>query len=146
MKVLISPFADSYELFEKNKSLYLLLVVFTLWLTHFVYIGHCSNFIGVMTIVRIHYQLFTIYLRTRWKEKEREYLKHLKTYVVWLTVCCKLRDSRRDIYSYRWLLLVLYLLPGARGYQRSHLLASCIVRDASDRVRIPGSTLILCSV
>ena len=52
-----------------------------------------------------------------------------------------LRDRWRDIYSERGLLLVSYLLLGARAYQRLHPLASCIVRDASDRLRIPGSTL-----
>ena len=54
-----------------------------------------------------------------------------------------LRDRWRDIYSERELLLALYILPGARGCQRLHPLASCIVRDvraASDRLRIPGST------
>ena len=33
-----------------------------------------------------------------------------------------------------------YLLPGARGCQRLHPLASRVVREASDRLRIPGST------
>ena len=54
-----------------------------------------------------------------------------------------LRDRWRDIYSERGLLLVPYLLPGARGCQHLHPLASCIVRDvrdASDRLSIPGST------
>ena len=52
--------------------------------------------------------------------------------------------SLRDIYADRGLLLSSYILPGARGCQRLHPLASPIVRDntnASDRLRIPGSTL-----
>ena len=55
-----------------------------------------------------------------------------------------LRDRWRDIYSERGLLLVPYLLFGARWCQRLHPLASCIVRDdtnASDWLRIPGSTI-----
>ena len=55
-----------------------------------------------------------------------------------------LRDRWRDIFSERGLLLVLYLLPGTRGCQCLHSLASRIVRDvgdASDRLPIPGSTL-----
>ena len=55
-----------------------------------------------------------------------------------------LRDGWRDIYSERGLLLAPYLLPGARGCQRLHPLASRIVRDvrdASDWLRIPESTL-----
>ena len=40
-----------------------------------------------------------------------------------------LRNRWRDIYSERGLLLVPYLLPGARGKQRLHPLASRIVRD-----------------
>ena len=53
-----------------------------------------------------------------------------------------LRDRWTYIYSERRLLLTLYLLPGARGCQRLHPLASRIVRDntnASDRLRISGS-------
>ena len=46
------------------------------------------------------------------------------------TVCCKFERERwRDIYLERGLLLAPYLLPGARGYQRLHPLASRIVRD-----------------
>ena len=55
-----------------------------------------------------------------------------------------LRDIWRDIYSEKGLLLAPYLLPGARGCQRLHSLASRIVRDntnASDRLRIPSVTL-----
>ena len=55
-----------------------------------------------------------------------------------------LRNRWRDIYLERGLLLAPYLLLGARGCQRLHPLASRIVRDdtnASDRLRIPGSTL-----
>ena len=55
-----------------------------------------------------------------------------------------LRDRWRHIYSERRLLLAPYLLPGARGRQCLHPLASRIIRDirdASDRLRIPGSTL-----
>ena len=54
-----------------------------------------------------------------------------------------LREWRRDIYSERGLLLTLYLLPRASGYQHLHPLASCIVRDdtnTSDRLWIPGSS------
>ena len=40
-----------------------------------------------------------------------------------------LRDRWRDIYSEKGLLLAPYLLPGARGCQRLHPLASRIVRD-----------------
>ena len=40
-----------------------------------------------------------------------------------------LRDRRRDIYSERGLLLAPYLLPGARGCQHLHPLASRIIRD-----------------
>ena len=53
-----------------------------------------------------------------------------------------LRNRWRDIYSERGL-LVPYLLPGAGGCQLLHPLASRIireVRDASDRLRVPGST------
>ena len=55
-----------------------------------------------------------------------------------------LRDRWRDIYSDRGL-LAPYLLPGARGCQRLHPLASRIVRDetnASDQLRIPSGTLV----
>ena len=54
-----------------------------------------------------------------------------------------LRDRWRDIYSERGL-LAPYLLPGTRGCQCLHPFASRIVRDvrdASDRLRIPGLTL-----
>ena len=40
-----------------------------------------------------------------------------------------LRDRWKDIYSERGLLLVPYLLPGARGCQCLHPLASRIIRD-----------------
>ena len=53
-----------------------------------------------------------------------------------------LRDRWRDIYSERGL-LVPYLLPGARGCERLYPHASSVVRevrDASDRLRVPGST------
>ena len=55
-----------------------------------------------------------------------------------------LRHRWRFIYSERGLLLAPYLLPGARGCQRLHPLASRIVRDdtnMSDQWRIPGLTL-----
>ena len=55
-----------------------------------------------------------------------------------------LRDRWRDIYSERGPLFAPYLLPGARGCQRLHPLASRIVRNdtnASDRLCVPGSTL-----
>ena len=55
-----------------------------------------------------------------------------------------LRDKWTDIYSERGFLLAPYLLPGAGGFQSLHPLASHIVKDAinaSDRLRIPGSTL-----
>ena len=48
------------------------------------------------------------------------------------------------MYSERGLLLAPYLLPWARGCQSLHPFASRIIRDdtnASDRLRIPGSTL-----
>ena len=51
-----------------------------------------------------------------------------------------LRDRWRDIYSERGLLLVPYLLLGARGCQHLHPLASRLVRDASALLRVPGST------
>ena len=54
-----------------------------------------------------------------------------------------LRDRWRDIYSERGLLLAPYLLPGVRGCQGLYPFTSCIVsdvRDASDRLRIPGTT------
>ena len=54
------------------------------------------------------------------------------------------RDRWKDIYSERGLLFAPYLLPGVRGCQRLHPLASRIVSDdtnASDRLRVPGSTL-----
>ena len=57
-----------------------------------------------------------------------------------------LRDRWRDIYSDRGLLLVPYLLPGTRGCQRLHPLASRIVReirDASDRLHVPARLPIL---
>ena len=59
------------------------------------------------------------------------------------TVCCKF-ERWRDIYIEKGLLLAPYLLPRARRCKRWHPLASHIVRDdtkASDRLRIPGSTL-----
>ena len=56
-----------------------------------------------------------------------------------------LRDRWRDIHSERGL-LVLYLLPGARGSKRLHPLASRIVREASDRLHISCLTLILCTL
>ena len=55
-----------------------------------------------------------------------------------------LKDRWRDIYSKRGLLLVPYQLPGATGCQRLHPFESRIVRDVrddSDRVPIPVSTL-----
>ena len=48
--------------------------------------------------------------------------------ILFSTGAHSLRDRWRDIYSERGL-LVPCLLPGARGYQRLHLLASRIVRD-----------------
>ena len=52
------------------------------------------------------------------------YKKHVSFYSLkGPIVCCKLRDRWRDIYSERGLLLVPYLLPGARGYQRLYPLA-----------------------
>ena len=51
-----------------------------------------------------------------------------------------LRDRWKNIYSERGH-LAPFLLPEARGCQRLHPLTSRIVRDASDRLRIPGSTL-----
>ena len=56
------------------------------------------------------------------------------------TGCC-LRDRWKNIYSERGLFLAPYLLLGARGCQRLHPCASHIVRDVSDRLRVPGSTL-----
>ena len=53
-----------------------------------------------------------------------------------------LRDRWRNIYSERGLLLFPYLLAGARGCQRLCPLAS---RDASDRLRVPRSSPILCT-
>ena len=46
-------------------------------------------------------------------------------------------------------LLVPYLIPRAWGCQRLHPIASRVVRevrDASDRLRVPGSTPILCTL
>ena len=54
------------------------------------------------------------------------------------------RDRWGETYSEKGLLLTPYLLPGASRCQRLHPLASCIARDdtnASDRLRIPGSSL-----
>ena len=48
------------------------------------------------------------------------------------TVCCKFERERerwRDIYIERGLLLAPYLLPGTRGCQHLHPLASHIARD-----------------
>ena len=54
-----------------------------------------------------------------------------------------LRDRWRDIYSdiYFFLSHTFFWEPG--GFQRLHLLAS---RDASDRLRVPRSTPILCTL
>ena len=59
------------------------------------------------------------------------------------TVWCYLRDRRRNIYSDRGLLLIPYLIPGARGCQRLHPLAS-LSETTSDRLRVPRSTAIRC--
>ena len=47
------------------------------------------------------------------------------------------------IYSERGVLFISCLLPGARGCQRLHSLAS---QDASARLRVKGSTPILCTL
>ena len=51
-----------------------------------------------------------------------------------------LSDRWRDIYPERGLLLVLYLIPGARSCQRFASRVELDVRDTSDRLRVSGST------
>ena len=75
-----------------------------------------------------------------------ETLFFIKKYIPHFILCLLLvlRDRWRDIYSERWLLLISYLLPGARGCQPLHPFASRVVRevrDAFDRLHVPGSTL-----
>ena len=55
------------------------------------------------------------------------------------------RDGWRDIYAQREDFFFPSLLPGARGCQPLH--PPCkLVRDASDRLRVPRSTAILCTL
>ena len=58
------------------------------------------------------------------------------------------RDGWRNIYTQRKDFFFPYLLQGARGCQRLHLHASRIVRRliTTDRLRVPRSTAILCSL
>ena len=77
--------------------------------------------------------------------EEHVYIRYISHFILerGTQFVVSLRDRWRDIYLERGLLLVPYLLPGARGCQHLHPLASCIVRDvrdASDRLPIPSST------
>ena len=87
----------------------------------------------------------------QWTNETPLYKKYISHFILERgpTVCRLSRDRWRDIYSERGLLLVPYLLLWAKGCQRLHPLASRVVREVrntSDRLRVPRSTLILCTL
>ena len=79
--------------------------------------------------------------KLQWTNETHFFIKIYLSLILFSKGAHSLRVRWREIYSERGLLLAPYLLPGARGCQRLHSLASCIIRDASDWLHIPGSTL-----
>ena len=99
----------------------------------------------------IYFQFFlyccipTIYA-IQWTNEKRFFTEIYLSFYCWKgpTVCCYLRDRWRDIYLERGLLLPI----SSSGSQWVPTLAPPFkpVRDASNRLHVPNSTPILCSL